>query len=98
MSGPGLAAGRGSVRRRAARPPAPRGWEGLTLTEVPGPDVVLAARRPQVTAVDVLAVGPPRPGHGPRPGQLQPRLLPGAWTAFLLTDQPSRRSRAQIRR
>src|SRR5262249_2521751 len=40
--------------------------------EVPGPDVILAARRPQVAAVDVLAVGPPPPGGVPRAGHAPP--------------------------
>jgi hypothetical protein len=59
MSGPGLAAGRGSVRRRAARPPAPRGWEGLTLTvlkQVLGSDILGPPRleKPLIMSPEVL--------------------------------------------
>ena len=56
--------------------------------EVPCPDVILAARRPEVTGVGVLAVRPARLGIGPRSGQFQPQTPPDA-THRLLVDRPA---------
>src|SRR5262245_17169062 len=57
---------------------------GAVEEEVPGPAIGLAPRRPQVAAVLVLTMRPPRLGRGPRPGQLQSRLTPEAMDGLLV--------------
>ena len=71
---------------------------GTIEEKVPCPYVVLTARRPEMAGVPILPMRSAGLGDGLRLGQLQPRLTPDATNHLLLTDQPSRSKRAQIRR